>query len=40
VRGRVFAAGFIATLGHGDPWDRIDPANRHPFVVRDAGAAA
>ena len=37
--GGHFAAGFISTLGHSDVWDRIDPANRHPFVVKDEGAA-
>jgi hypothetical protein len=37
--GGYFSAGFISTLGHGDAWDRIEPGKKHPFVVRDAGAA-
>jgi hypothetical protein len=38
--GGYFSAGFISTLAHGDAWDVIDRPNRHPFLVRDAGAAA
>jgi hypothetical protein len=37
--GGYFAAGFIGTIGHGDNWDRIDPSNKHPFLVKDEGAA-
>jgi hypothetical protein len=38
--GGYFAAGFIGTIGHGDNWDRIDPSNKHPFLVKDEGAAS
>ncbi|MBI4905632.1 MAG: DUF4038 domain-containing protein [Acidobacteria bacterium] len=38
--GGYLAAGFIATIGHSDNWDRIDPGSKHPFYVKDSGAAA
>ncbi|HEU0141468.1 MAG TPA: DUF4038 domain-containing protein, partial [Bryobacteraceae bacterium] len=37
--GGYFSAGFIGTIGHGDNWDRIDPSSKHPFVIKDEGAA-
>jgi hypothetical protein len=37
--GGYCAAGFAGTTGQGDPWERIDPPNRYPFRVEDAGAA-
>jgi hypothetical protein len=38
--GGYFAAGFISTLAHSDVWDAMDPPHRHPFLVKDSGAAA
>lgn len=38
--GGYLAAGFIATIGHSDNWDRIDPSSKHPFLVKDEGAAS
>ncbi len=37
--GGYLAAGFISTIGHGDNWDVIDPNSKHPFLVKDEGAA-
>jgi uncharacterized protein DUF4038/uncharacterized protein DUF5060/zinc carboxypeptidase/collagenase-like protein with putative collagen-binding domain len=37
--GGYLSAGFISTIGHSDNWDRIDPASKHPFFVKDSGAA-
>lgn len=36
--GGYFAAGFAATTGQGDSWERLDAPNRYPFEVADGGA--
>jgi hypothetical protein len=36
--GGYFAAGFISTIGHSDVWDRLEPAAKHPFLLKDEGA--